>query len=189
VNVVKEFGRIDILLNSAGVTRRYPSEEFDEQQFDRIIDINLNGLFYACQAVGKVMIGQGGGRIINMGSIFSSTGLPESLAYSVSKGAVAQITRTLAVEWAAFGVAVNAVLPSWFETPLGNVVADRAQFYKGASKLPSAEQLRERTVGRVPLGRLGKPEEIVGATVFLASEASSMVTGHLLAVDGGFLIQ
>jgi gluconate 5-dehydrogenase/2-deoxy-D-gluconate 3-dehydrogenase len=188
-DVVAQFGRIDILLNSAGITRRYPSEEYDEEMFDRIIDINLNGLFYACREVGKVMIEQGGGRIINMGSIFSAVGLPESLAYSTSKGAVSQLTRALAVEWAEHGIAVNGIMPSWFETPMGNVVADRASFYKGASKLPSPEELQERTTGRVPMRRLGLPREIVGATVFLASDAASMVTGHMLAVDGGFLAQ
>lgn len=184
-DVVKEYGRIDILLNSAGMTRRFRSEEFDEDVFDQIIALNLNGLFYACQEVGKVMIRQGGGRIINMGSIFSAAGLPESLAYSTSKGAVAQITRTLAVEWAEHGIAVNGIMPSWFETPMGNVVAN----YKGASTQLTPEQLHERTVGRVPLRRKGMPDEIIGATVFLASDAASMVTGHMLAVDGGFLAQ
>lgn len=186
-SIVAEFGGIDILVNSAGITRRSPSEEFDEALFDRIIAVNLNGLFFVTQAVGRQMIAKGGGRIINMGSIFGAVGLPESPAYSMSKGAVCQMTRTLAVEWAPHGIAVNAILPSWFETPMGNVVTDRNLFYKGAGKIPTSAELTERTIGRVPLARLGQPPEIIAATVFLAS--APMVTGHLLAVDGGFLAQ
>ncbi|WP_127584740.1 SDR family NAD(P)-dependent oxidoreductase [Paenibacillus koleovorans] len=187
--VVAEFGRIDILVNAAGITQRCPSEDFPEELFERILNINLNGLFYACQSVGKVMIRQGGGRIINVASIFATVGLPESVAYSMSKGAVVQITRTLAVEWATSHIAVNGLMPSWFETPMGKVADNRNQFYKGVARVPSAEELKEKTIGRVPLGRYGMPHEIIGATVFLASDAASMVTGHLLAVDGGFLAQ
>jgi len=184
--VTGDFGRIDILVNSAGITRRGASEDYDQELFERILDINLNGTFYACQAVGKIMIQQGGGRIINMGSIFSATGIVESPAYAMSKGAVGQLTRALAVEWAPYHVAVNSILPSWFDTQMGKV---DPSFYKGAAKAPSQEELRKRTIGRVPMQRLGQPHEIVGATVFLASGAASMVTGHSLAVDGGFLIQ
>jgi len=187
--VVGSFGKIDILVNSAGMTRRSPSEEYDADLFDRILNVNLDGIFFACQAVGKHMIRQQSGRIINAGSIFGVVGIPESPAYAASKGAVTQLTRALAVEWAEHGIAVNGLLPSWFETPMGNVVADRKNFYRGASRLPSPEELAERTTGRVPFKRLGQPWEIIGATLFLASEASSMVTGHLLAVDGGFLAQ
>lgn len=182
-------GRLDILVNSAGMTRRGASEDYDADLFERILDINLNGLFYACQSAGRRMIGNGGGRIINMGSIFSSAGIAESPAYAMSKGAVAQLTRALAVEWAPFGIAVNAILPSWFDTAMGNVVADREKFYAGRAAVPASSDLEARTTGRVPLRRLGRPPEIVGATVFLASPAASMVTGHLLAVDGGFLAQ
>ena len=187
--VVDQASRIDILVNSAGMTQRSPSEEFAEPLFDRILDVNLDGVCHTCLAVGRVMLAQGGGRVINMGSIFSTVGLPESPAYCASKGAVAQLTRTLAVEWAPHGVAVNALLPSWFATPMGNVVAERERFYEGASRLPDTHDLESRTVGRVPLGRLGEPWEIGGATVFLASRGATMVTGHLLAVDGGFLAQ
>ncbi|WP_135553602.1 SDR family NAD(P)-dependent oxidoreductase [Paenibacillus cymbidii] len=187
--VVADYGRIDILVNAAGITQRHPSEDFPEELFERILNINLNGLFYACQSVGSVMIRQGGGRIINVASIFATVGLPESVAYSMSKGAVVQITRTLAVEWADCHVAVNGLMPSWFETPMGKVADNRDQFYKGATRVPTAEELQKKTIGRVPLRRYGLPHEIIGATVFLASDAASMVTGHLLAVDGGFLAQ
>ena len=182
-------GPLHILVNSAGMTRRGASEDYDAELFERILDTNLNGVFYACQSAGRRMMKTGGGRIINMGSIFSSVGLAESAAYSMSKGAVAQLTRALAIEWAPFGIAVNAILPSWFDTAMGNVVTDREKFYAQNSDIPSSADLAARTTGRVPMRRVGKPPEIVGATVFLASAAASMVTGHLLAVDGGFLAQ
>lgn len=184
--VASDFGKVNILVNSAGITRRGASEDYDQELFERILDINLNGTFYACQAVGRIMIPQGGGRIINMGSIFSACGIAESPAYAMSKGAVGQLTRALAVEWAPHQIAVNSILPSWFDTQMGKV---DPSFYKGAAKAPSQEELKKRTIGRVPMQRLGNPHEIVGATVFLASDAASMVTGHSLAVDGGFLIQ
>lgn len=185
----KEFGNIHILINSVGMTRRGASEDYDQELFEHILDLNLNGTFYACQAVGKIMIRQGGGRIVNMGSIFDSMGAAESPAYCASKGAVAQLTRALAVEWAKYHVAVNAISPSWLDTRMGQVIADRANFYKGSASVPSAEDLVERTIRRVPMQRLGQPQEVVGATVFLASDASSFLTGHSLPVDGGFLIQ
>jgi 2-deoxy-D-gluconate 3-dehydrogenase len=184
-----EFGKIDILINSAGITHRYPSEEFDDQVFDRILDINLHGMFYTCQSVGKVMKAQGGGRIINMASVFAFAGNPESIAYAASKGAAAQLTRTLAVEWAEFNIAVNGIAPSWFETPMGTLSDNIDSLYKGSTRKPTKEELFNRTIGKVPLKRMGQPHEIIGATVFLASAEASMVTGHLLAVDGGFLAQ
>ncbi|OCT15437.1 hypothetical protein A8709_15275 [Paenibacillus pectinilyticus] len=187
--VVAQFGRIDILVNSAGITHRYPSEEFDDAVFDRIMDINLHGMFYACQSVGQVMMAQGGGRIINMASIFAFAGNPESIAYAASKGAVAQLTRTLAVEWADKHIAVNGITPSWFETPMGTLSDNIDSLYSGSTRKPTKEELFNRTIGKVPLKRMGQPHEIVGATVFLASQEASMVTGHLLAVDGGFLAQ
>lgn len=186
---LSHFGRIDVLVNSAGITHRYPSEEFVNDVFDRIMDINLHGLYYACRAAFPIMKQAGGGRIINMASIFGFAGNPESIAYAASKGAVAQLTRSLAVEWAPHGIAVNGIAPSWFETPMGTLVNDLDRIYAGASRKPTKEELHDRTIGRVPLGRMGQPEEIMGATVFLASDASSMVTGHFVAVDGGFLAQ
>ncbi len=186
---LSEFGKIDILVNSAGITHRYPSEEFDDAVFDRIMDINLHGLYYACRSVGNVMITQGFGRIINMASIFAFAGNPESIAYAASKGAVAQLTRTLAVEWADANIAVNGIAPSWFETPMGTLSDNIDTIYSGSTRKPTREELFNRTIGKVPLKRMGQPHEIVGATVFLASDEASLVTGHLLAVDGGFLAQ
>lgn len=186
-SVQVDLGGIDILLNSAGMTKRGPSEFYEEALWDSILAVNLTGTLLVTHAVSAVMIRQKAGNIINMGSIFSGVGLPESPAYCMSKGAVASLTRTLAVEWAPHGIRVNAILPCWFDTQMGRVVADREKFYQGREDAPSVETLQRQTVGRIPLARLGRPEEIVGATVFLASGASSMVTGHLLAVDGGFL--
>lgn len=188
-DAVRALGRIDILVNSMGMTRRAPSEDYPSSLFEQVLDINLDSVFFVCSEVGKLMIAQKGGRIINMGSIFATVGLAESPAYCASKGGVAQITRTLAVEWAPHGIAVNALLPSWFATPMGNVVSDRGRFYEHAARRPDAAELEARTTGRVPLGRLGRPDEIEAATLFLASAGASMVTGHLLAVDGGFLAQ
>jgi NAD(P)-dependent dehydrogenase (short-subunit alcohol dehydrogenase family) len=125
-----------------------------------------------------------------MASIFGFAGNPESIAYAASKGGVVQLTRTLAVEWADHNIAVNAIAPSWFETPMGTLSDNIDTIYKGASRKPTKEELYQRTIGKVPLKRMGQPHEIIGATVFLASHAaSSLMTGHVLAVDGGFLAQ
>lgn len=174
---VRTFGRLDTLVTCAGVTLRRPAVDFTEAQWDRIIGVNLKGTWLCCQAAGRVMIEQGHGQIITMASIGGLVGLPMSVAYCASKGGVVQMTRTLAVEWAPHGVRVNAIAPSTFETPMvGSVLAAEPEY-------------RERVIGRVPLGRIGKPEEIVGTVIYLASAASSMVTGHILAVDGGYTAQ
>jgi 2-deoxy-D-gluconate 3-dehydrogenase len=175
--VVHAWGRLDILVNCAGITLRRPAIEFSEEQWDRIINVNLKGTWLCCQAAGRVMIEQGSGRIINMASIGGLVGLPMSVAYCASKGGVVQITRTLAVEWAPFGVTVNAIAPCTFETPMVQKVLEAEAAY------------RDRVIGRIPLGRMGQPEEVVGTVLYLAGSASAMMTGHVIALDGGYTAQ
>jgi len=175
--VWSEFGRIDILVNSHGVTTRIPSVEFPEAEWDRIIAVNLKGVFLCCQIVGRAMIQQGHGVIVNMASIGGLIALPWSVAYCASKGGVVQLTRTLGVEWAPLGVRVNAIAPSTFNTPMVRRVIEVEPEY------------HERVVSNVPIGRIGEPDEIVGAVLFLASGASGMVTGMTLPVDGGYTAQ
>ncbi|MBI1876774.1 MAG: SDR family oxidoreductase [Chloroflexi bacterium] len=175
--LVTEFGRIDILVNSHGLTKRIPSAEFPEEEWDRIIAVNLKGVFLCCQIVGRVMIQQQRGSIINLASIGGLVGLPMSVAYCASKGGVVQLTRTLGVEWAPLGVRVNAVAPSSFNTPMVRRVLDAEPEY------------RERVVSKIPIGRIAEPNEIVGSVLFLASAASGMVTGAVLSVDGGYTAQ
>jgi NAD(P)-dependent dehydrogenase (short-subunit alcohol dehydrogenase family) len=172
--VIAEFGKIDILVNAAGITVRRPTAEVSDAEWNRIIDTNLTGVLRACRAVGPHMIERGYGRIINIGSLTSVVALQEVTAYGVSKAGVAALTKSLAVEWAPFGVCVNAILPGVFRTALNEGLLD------------GTERGRELLM-RTPMRRFGLPDELAGAAVFLASEAASFVTGHLLAVDGGFL--
>jgi NAD(P)-dependent dehydrogenase (short-subunit alcohol dehydrogenase family) len=175
--LIHEFGHVDILVNSHGVTKRMPSVEFPEAEWDRIIAVNLKGTFLCCQVIGREMIKQGRGSIINLASIGGLVALPLSVAYCASKGGVVQLTRTLGVEWAPLGVRVNAIAPSTFNTPM-------------VQRVLSAEpEYRERVVSKIPIGRIGEPDEIVGSVLFLASSASGMVTGEVLSVDGGYTAQ
>ena len=174
---VAEFGQIDVLFNSAGVTRRVPAEEVPLDQWRWIIEVNLIGLFACCQAVGRVMLGQKRGSIINMASFAALAGLGRgNTAYTASKGGVAALTRELAIEWAPHGVRVNALAPCQMRTPI-------------IEALLTDQALMDRLVAKIPLGRIGEPDDLVGPAIFLASDASRMVTGHVLAVDGGYLAQ
>jgi NAD(P)-dependent dehydrogenase (short-subunit alcohol dehydrogenase family) len=173
-DVEARLGPIEVLINSAGVTHRSDAAEFPEAQWQRIIAVNLTGVFAACQVVGRRMIARRRGRIVNLASIAGQIGLQRTVAYAASKGGVVMLTRALAVEWAPHNVRVNAIAPSWFGTNLGDVIHREPEY-------------AERSMRRVPFARMGKPEELVGAALYLASEASSMVTGHVLAVDGGTL--
>ena len=171
-----EFGRIDILVNSAGTTKRGPSLDMQDSDWDRIMALNVNGTWHACQIAGRVMKDQNYGRIINIASLASFVSVHEVLPYCASKGAVLQITRALAAEWAKHGITVNGIAPGVFETPLNREVL----------RDPSR---RMSILSRTPMRRYGNLEEIVGAAIFLASPSASFVTGHTLVVDGGFLAQ
>jgi NAD(P)-dependent dehydrogenase (short-subunit alcohol dehydrogenase family) len=172
--VCAEFGGVDILINCAGTTKREPILDVSEDDWNSILDTNLNGTLRACQIFGRTMIARRYGRIINIASLSSFTGFYEVAAYGASKTAVASLTKSLAVEWATHGVCVNALVPGVFRTQLNTQLLDGT---------PRGQELLLRT----PMHRFGKVEELVGAAVFLASDAASFVTGHLLVVDGGFL--
>ncbi|MCI0545867.1 MAG: SDR family oxidoreductase, partial [Candidatus Rokubacteria bacterium] len=167
-------GPVRVLVNSAGITVRGPAADFGPADWERILAVNLSGVFRACQAVGRRMLTRGAGSIINIASIAGQIGLPGTIAYVASKGGVIALTRGLAVEWAARGVRVNAIAPSWFDTALGGLIHREPDY-------------ATRAMGRVPVGRMGRPDELVGAVVYLASAASAMVIGHVLNVDGGTL--
>jgi NAD(P)-dependent dehydrogenase (short-subunit alcohol dehydrogenase family) len=170
----EEFGKIDILVNSAGITQRMPVLEMSEEDWEAILETNLTGTLRSCQVFGCHMVKNRSGRIINIASLTSFLSMYEVAAYSASKAAVASLTKSLAVEWARYRVCVNALVPGVFRTDLNASLLDGT---------PRGEELLMRT----PAARFGKLEELVGAAVFLASDSASFVTGHLLAVDGGFL--
>jgi NAD(P)-dependent dehydrogenase (short-subunit alcohol dehydrogenase family) len=170
----EELGGVDILVNSAGTTKKVATLEMDTSDWDRIIDVNLKGTLIACMAFGEHMIERGWGRIINIASIASYVGLYQVAAYGASKAGVVGLTKALAVEWASKGVCVNAIAPGVFPTDLNRHLLD------------GTERGRELTL-RTPMRRFGKADELVGAAVFLASDAASFVAGEVIAVDGGFL--
>ncbi|HKN36518.1 MAG TPA: SDR family oxidoreductase [Terriglobales bacterium] len=173
-SVCSKFGSVQILVNCAGRTKRMPTLEFPESEWAGILDTNLNGTMRACRVFGRHMIERHYGRIINIASLGSLLGLYEVAAYCASKAGVAGFTRALAVEWAKCGVCVNAILPGVLRTDLN------------AELLDGKERGREFLL-RTPMHRFGQLDELAGAAVFLASDAASFVTGHLLAVDGGLL--
>ena len=168
------FGKVDILVNSAGITKRSPTLDLDEDDWNALLETNLTGTLRACQVFGRHMVGNGYGRIINIASLSTFVSLFEVAAYSASKAAVASLTKSLAIEWAKHGVNVNAIAPGVFRTALNQKLLDET---------PRGQEFLTRT----PMGRFGNVEELAGAAVFLASEAASFVTGEVLVVDGGFL--
>lgn len=172
--VIDKFGQVDILVNAAGITVRRATAEVTDSEWNAILDTNLNGMMRACRAFGPHMIERRYGRVINIGSLTSVVALQEVAAYGASKAAVAALTKSLAVEWAPYNICVNAILPGVFRTALNEGLLD------------GTDRGRELLM-RTPMRRFGQPDELAGAAVFLASGAASFVTGHLLAVDGGFL--
>jgi NAD(P)-dependent dehydrogenase (short-subunit alcohol dehydrogenase family) len=172
--VLKEFGKVDILVNAAGVTHKASTLEESEAEWSRVIETNLTGTLRPCQIFGATMVKAGYGRIINIASLTTFLGFFQVAAYSASKAAVGSLTKVLAIELAKSGVNVNAIAPGMFPTDLN------AKLITGT---PRGEELHMR----VPMGRFGRAEELTGTAVYLASEASAYVTGEIVAVDGGFL--
>ncbi|HUL29345.1 MAG TPA: glucose 1-dehydrogenase [Thermodesulfobacteriota bacterium] len=170
---MRAFGRIDILVNNAGINIPQWATEVTEEAWDRVINLNLKGLFFCCQAVGKVMIQQRKGKIINVSSTMGSVGLERRAAYSSSKAGVNLLTKVLAIEWAPYQINVNAIAPTFVETPLTKPMFEEKGF-------------RDSVLGNIPLGRIAQTRDITGAVIYLASEASNMVTGHVLLIDGGW---
>lgn len=171
---IQAFGKVDILVNSAGRTKRAPTVDFSEDDWNSIIDTNLTGTLRACQVFGRHMLEQESGSIINIASLSTFVALHEVAAYSASKAAVGSLTKSLAVEWSSRGVRVNAIAPGVFRTALNQKLLDET------------ERGREFLL-RTPMRRFGNVAELAGAAIFLASDAASFVTGEILAVDGGFL--
>ncbi len=171
--VVQDLGRLDILVNNAGINLRGPIEELDPADFRRVMEVNVTGAWLMCRAAGPHLKASGRGRVINVGSILSVVALPERTPYASSKGALLQLTRALALEWASHGITVNAILPGPFATEMNRALLEDPEAYA-------------RFVAQIPLGRWGELEEIRGVVVFLASDAASFITGAGIAIDGGW---
>jgi 2-deoxy-D-gluconate 3-dehydrogenase len=171
---IEKLGRLDILVNNAGIIRRADAVDFTEADWDAVIDTNLKSVFFLCQAAGRHMIGQGAGKIINIASILTFQGGIRVPSYTASKSGVGGLTKLLANEWAAKGVQVNAIAPGYIAT-------------NNTAALQADEVRNKAIMDRIPAGRWGDPKDLGGAAIFLASSASDYVTGHILAVDGGWL--
>jgi 2-deoxy-D-gluconate 3-dehydrogenase len=171
---LKEYGRLDILVNCAGIIRRAPALEFSEQDWDEVIQVNQKSVFFLCQAAAKEMVRQKRGKIVNIASLLSFQGGIIVPSYTAAKSAVAGLTKALANEWAPLGINVNAIAPGYMATEMTEALQ------KNADRAPAI-------LARIPSGRWGSPDDMKGAVVFLASDASEYVQGQILAVDGGWL--
>lgn len=169
------FGKIDILINNAGMNIRKPALDVTEDDWDQVLDLNLKSAFFMSQAVARRMIPLGRGKIVNMSSQLALVGHYDRAAYCASKGGLSQLTRALAIEWAQYRINVNAIAPTFTETPLTKTMLENRDF-------------REEVVSRIPLGRLGTEDDLLGATLYLSSAASDLVTGQTLVVDGGWTV-
>jgi gluconate 5-dehydrogenase len=173
--IESDVGPIDILVNNAGMQFRSPLEEFPADRWEQLLKTNISSAFYVGQAVAKHMIGRGRGKIVNIASVQSELARPGIAPYTATKGAVKNLTRGMATDWAKYGLQINALAPGYFKTPLNQALVDNPEFTAWLEK-------------RTPAGRWGNVEELVGAAVFLSSRASSFVNGHTLYVDGGITI-
>lgn len=172
--VKQDFGHIDILVNNAGVQSRHKSVEFPKSDWNFVVDVNMNAVFFMCQEVGRLMLAQGHGKIINVSSLLAFQGGFTVPAYAASKGAVAQFSKSLANEWAAQGINVNCIAPGYMATEMNTaLIAD--------------ETRSTQIMARIPAGRWGKPDDMVGAAIYLASPASDYVNGSTIVVDGGWM--
>lgn len=169
------FGRVDVLVNSAGITRRHPAAEFPETDWDIVLAVNLKGTFLCSQHFGRLMIRGGGGRIVNLASIGGLVGYSDTVAYLSSKGGVVQMTRGLAAEWGKHNINVNAIAPGVVMTPMQEKLRD------------ANPEKFESFISKMAIKRPAQPEDIVGAALFLSTQASALVTGHTLPVDGGYV--
>lgn len=174
--VRRHFGSLDVLVNNAGLGANHPAEEVTESDWDEMMAVNLRGLFFCCQAAGRIMLSQGRGRIINMSSQAGVVGIRDHAVYSAGKGGVNLLTKVLALEWSDRGVTVNAVAPTFIHTP------------GTAERLDQPEYL-EAVLSRLPIGRVGTTTDVAAAVIYLASPAGAMVSGHVLLVDGGWTAQ
>jgi len=175
-SALRTFGQIDILINNAGINKPMPALEVTEENFQEHVAVNLKGLFFCAQAVGRTMVARRSGKIINIGSTLGVVGAASRSVYSMTKGGVTLLTKALALEWAPFNVHVNAIGPTLIRTDMSRFIQDDPVAFR-------------QMVAKIPLGRPGEVQDLVGAAIYLASPSSGLVTGHILMVDGGWTAQ